>query len=113
MSSNDLETGRPRRHLDIIGGKEGVHVDTQQGGGGTVIQTNQISTPVLLACLAVLILSIAISCVAVGYAMQAEREAQNAEREARVALNHSEETKVQTEVNKTLIETFVIKGKQP
>lgn len=74
--------------------------------GPVIDNRNQISTPALLG---MLILSIGMSAVAIGVAIMAEREAQNAEREARVALNHSEENRVQNEVNKVLIETYVMR----
>lgn len=89
------------------------HVRAVRGSGVGVAKVdnrNQLSTPVLLVGLGVLILSIAISCYAVGSANQAEREAQNAEREARVALNHSEELKVVADENKVLIEVLGLKN---
>jgi hypothetical protein len=62
--------------------------------------------------LGAMIMSIAIAAVAIGIANQAERQAQNAEREARVAMNHADLLDVDNKVNKTLIETFILKEKQ-
>ncbi len=75
-------------------------------------QVNQLSTSVLLVMLGAMIMSIAIAAVAIGIANQAERQAQNAEREARVAMNHADLLDVDNKVNKTLIETFILKEKQ-
>ena len=98
---NDLENGRPgSKHPRIVkGGKEGIHVDTKEGGGGSVVQVGISEKALFIVVLCTLgialltsITAVVISVVSLGVANLSSNQAMLAERNSKQAQYQLEES---------------------